>query len=232
MPDIDNRIENANVVMIDLFRASSTIVTAIANRAKEIIPCESIEKAARIYGNMSKENRLLGGERNNTKPDGFDLGNSPLEYTAEILTGKTLVYATTNGTKIFEKGKYSLKRYIGSFLNFTSVVNKLVEEENKEKIVFFCAGSNGNFSFEDFYCAGAFIYELSERLYFEKINYTDTAKAAKLIYTANKDLEILKDTIHGNTLIGMGLENDINECISKDKYNFVPEIIGTSIKPS
>ena len=94
---------NKTTIVIDVLRASTTIITALANGAKEIIPVNSIEFAVKVSGDTFSSLTLLGGERNTKKIDGFALGNSPLEYTEEIVKGKSIVFFTTNGTKAIVK---------------------------------------------------------------------------------------------------------------------------------
>ncbi|KUK34943.1 MAG: Phosphosulfolactate phosphohydrolase-like protein, partial [Caldanaerobacter subterraneus] len=99
----ERELKNKNVVVIDTLRATSVITTALYNGAKEIIPVSEVEEAIELVKSLDKTTYLLGGERNSTKIEGFDLSNSPLEYTREKVENKTIIFTTTNGTKALKK---------------------------------------------------------------------------------------------------------------------------------
>ena len=147
-------------VVIDVLRATSTIVTAIDNGAKEVVPVASVEFAVKVSGGMFGGQILLGGERNTKKIEGFALGNSPFEYSKEIVEGKTIVFYTTNGTKSIAKAKYSENLYTCSFLNISAVAKHLITLNTDVEIV--CAGRNNYFSIEDSVCAGMLISKISK----------------------------------------------------------------------
>src|SRR4030065_1751418 len=113
-------------VVIDVLRASSTIVAALSNGAREVVPVATVEFAVKVSGGMFGGQTLLGGERNTKKIEGFALGNSPFEYSKEIVEGKSIVFYTTNGTKSIVKAKYSENLYICSFLNISAVAKHLI----------------------------------------------------------------------------------------------------------
>ena len=98
-------LKDKNVVVVDVLRASSTILTALVNGAKEVIPAENVSVAARISKGLG--NSVLCGERNGKVIEGFKLGNSPFEYTPEIVKSKSLVFSTTNGTVAISKSKFA-----------------------------------------------------------------------------------------------------------------------------
>jgi len=95
-------------VVIDALRATTTIITALENGAKEIIPVGTVEFAIKVSGGMFGWQTLLGGERNTKKIEGFALGNSPLEYSSDVVSGKSIVLYTTNGTKAIAKASFLL----------------------------------------------------------------------------------------------------------------------------
>ena len=105
------QLKDRNVIVIDVLRASSTILTALVNQAKEIIPAESVSVAARISKGLG--NSVLCGERNGKIIEGFKLGNSPFEYTTDAVKGKTLIFSTTNGTISVTKSKFAKNCEIG-----------------------------------------------------------------------------------------------------------------------
>ena len=92
----ENELRDKSVVVIDVLRATSTIVTAMMNGAKGVIPVEDMGEASRISQSVDSDNYMLCGEKDGAKIDGYDLGNSPLEYTRDTVSGKTLIFNTTN----------------------------------------------------------------------------------------------------------------------------------------
>jgi 2-phosphosulfolactate phosphatase len=248
-----NIFDNSIAIMIDVLRASTTVCTALNNGAKSILPCESYEKAGRYFVALNgKQPLLLGGERNTEKPENYNLGNSPAEYSREIVEGKTIILATTNGTKIFEKGKTAFSRIVGCFVNEKAVINfvleKILEAENwynqqlqeenseekslieKPKIVTVCAGTGGRISIEDVLCAGNFIHKISSEI--EKINenkkitFTDGAIIAKDFYlhNQNKINDLILNCDHSARLKKKGMEQDIFAALDKNSVQIVPII--------
>lgn len=234
-PETENLYENSVVVVIDVLRASSTVCAALYNGAKEVIPCESLDKAVTVYNNLSRESRFLGGERNGTMPQGFDAGNSPSEYTSELVSNKSVIISTTNGTKTFLKARQAISKIVGSFTNFQKVCDFLFEfskehENSDKKIIFLASGTNGRLSYEDTICAGAFIYFINNE--FESSTMTDTALVAKNLYKLHKsDLKsFLSNCEHAQHLKKIGFEKDLDICLDFDNYPVLPIFSGSSIK--
>jgi 2-phosphosulfolactate phosphatase len=235
-PDKEDRFKNSLVVMIDVLRAGTTICAALYNGAKEIIPNESVEKAVKIYSGLSKESRFLGGERNGKKLSGFHAGNSPLEYSRDIIENKTIIFTTTNGTSTFLKAKDAVERIIGSFVNINATLDFLtyfIHDFGQENlnITFLCSGTNGRLSYEDTACAGAYIDLISKNFMDSKM--TDTALAAMQIYKQHEtDLhEYLSDREHARFLKSIGYDQDIKIALNYDIFPVVPIIQGNSITP-
>lgn len=154
----EDEMRGKTAVMIDVLRASSTIVTALANGAKGVIPVADMGAGSKISQSMDTENILLCGEKDGEKIEGYDLGNSPLEYTPRLVNGKTIILNTTNGTKALMRASHARNITVGSFLNLGRVVEYL---NDKERIILVCAGWRGRLSLEDLLCAGNIIYELT-----------------------------------------------------------------------
>ena len=129
-------IEDYTVVIIDIFRATSSICYGIENGAEAIIPVAEVEECA-AYREMGL-NYLLAAERNGEVVTGFDFGNSPFSYTAEKVAGKTVVLTTTNGTHALHLSRSARKVVIGSFLNLTALCNWLKTQNGNLLLV--CAG--------------------------------------------------------------------------------------------
>lgn len=224
----DLYFKDKTTVVIDVLRASSTIITALNNGAKEITPVSGIESAVKLSGGMFGGHTLLCGERNAKKIDGFALGNSPLEFTKELVENKSIVLFTTNGTKALVKSKFSENLFVGSFLNLNFLTNHLLKLNNDIEIV--CAGSSNKFSLEDALCAGFICDKILQRE--KETVLTDSAKAVVVLkkkYGQNI-VETLKESEHGKFLIENGFENDIEYCAQNSIIDLIPYYNNGSIK--
>lgn len=207
-------------VVIDVLRATSTIITAINNGAKEIVPVASVEFAVKVSGGMFGGQTLLGGERNTKKIEGFALGNSPFEYSKEVVDGKSIVFYTTNGTKAIAKAKYSEYLFGCAFLNISAVSNHLISLNTDVEII--CSGRNNYFSLEDTVCAGMMISKLQTHI--KDLELNDSAKASIVLYEkyGNDILSMLKNSDHGKILLENGFEADLEYCSKIDLFNIIP----------
>jgi 2-phosphosulfolactate phosphatase len=215
-------------VIIDVLRATSTIVNALNNGAKEIIPVASVEFAVKVSGGMFGGLTLLGGERNTKKIEGFALGNSPLEYSSKLVKNKSIILFTTNGTKAVVKAKFSKNLYICSFLNLSAVAEHLISLNMDFEIL--CAGRNNSFSLEDTICAGKLISEIMKS---EKdLELSDSAiSSVTLNKTLGKNLaKMLSESEHGKLLLENGFEEDIKFCSKLNTTNAIPYFTGNVVK--
>jgi 2-phosphosulfolactate phosphatase len=221
-------LKDKNVVIIDVLRASSTILTALVNGAKEIIPAESVSVAARISKGLG--NSVLCGERNGKVIEGFKLGNSPFEYSSEIVKAKSLVFSTTNGSVSIVKSKFAKLSIIASFLNINSVVDYLVKLN--EDFVIVCSGKLNDYCVEDSVLAGLIISRLFEVKGKDNYQVYDSGyicyKLVKQIIYKNSQpdqgriLNMLKKCEHGKYLSSLDFENDLNYCSTLDMFNQLP----------
>lgn len=209
-----------NTVVIDVLRASSTIVTALHNGAREVIPVGSVEFAMKASSSMFGGQTLIGGERNSRKIDGFNLGNSPLEYTAEAIAGKAIVLFTTNGSRAVVKAKFSQSLVIACFLNCEAVVRFLAAAGQNVEIL--CSGRTNLFSMEDTVCAGKIVSGLL--MHFPDAELSDAARAAeKLAKVAGKNLKkMLAESDQGAIILEAGLQDDIPYCARLNVTDVVP----------
>lgn len=226
------QLRDKNIVVIDILRASTTVIIALNNGAREIIPVASIESAVKISGSLFGEVTLRGGERNGKMIEGFNLGNSPLEYTETAVKGKSIIYCTTNGSVAMAKSRYAKTLIIGAFINLSTIVNFMREE--KKDFLFICAGrtnSVGYFSLEDAVCGGMMIQTLmkDESL---QIELSDSAKAALALYKSfgRSILKMLRASEHGKYLIEIGFMEDLKICAAVDSVPILPMLQGTVIK--
>lgn len=213
------KIKDKIVVIIDVLRATSVMVTALANGAKAIYPYKDIES---VLENCKKSTAyVLGGERKGLKIEGFDFGNSPLEYTREAVEGKDMFMTTSNGTRAIENAANgSRKLFIAAFLNVQSVVEKLLSENSDTVIV--CSGTDNEFSLDDALCAGEIIKRIA--LIKNDVHLSDISLSLKILAENSKAIEkTLTGSKHFEYLKSIGFYGDMNHCFTMDKFDIVPE---------
>lgn len=208
---------DAIVVVVDVFRATSAIVTAFQYGAKSFISVSTLEEAL----DYKEKGFLAGGERNGEVVEGFELGNSPFSYMNEKIRGQEIALTTTNGTRainIAEKNSDSV--IIGSFLNLQAVADYLISQE--KDVVVFCAGWKNRFNMEDSLFAGALTMLLLTSGKFE--SDCDSANASSLVYrSARRDLlRFLQNCSHRKRLAHLNLEKDVAYCLQTDITNVIP----------
>ena len=215
-------------VVIDVLRASSTIITALTNGAKEIVPVGTVEFAVKVSGGIFGGQTLLGGERNTKKIEGFALGNSPSEYTTEIVNGKAIVFFSTNGSRAIVKAKYSANLFVCSFNNLKTLAKHL--RKLNEDVIILCAGNNNFFSLEDSVCAGMLISELMTGT--KKAELTDASTSALTLFKSfGKNIfKMLSEADHGQLLITNGFEEDLITCAELDSTDVIPFYSGNVLK--
>jgi len=213
-----DKIENKTVVVIDMLRATSVITTAMNNGCKGVIPVLTVEEAAEIVRN-SKEEFMLGGERNALKIEGFHYSNSPLEYTRETIEGKTLVMTTTNGTKAIKGCEGANSILIGAMVNAKATAKRIVELNRDVVIV--NAGTYGEFSIDDFLCSGYIIDCVLKEI---EAELSDIAITSHYIYKNHEDIHsFIKYASHYKRITELGLEADLEYCCKKDIIDCVPQ---------
>lgn len=148
-------------VVIDVLRASTTIVHALGHGAAAVIPCLEVDEARRIARENPENKILLGGERQGRIIDGFDLDNSPLSYRSGTVAGRTIAFTTTNGTRALLRCSQAQAVYIGAFANLSAIVEELLRGDRDVHLV--CAGTDGQLTAEDILFAGALADELLTR---------------------------------------------------------------------
>lgn len=210
------RHKESVVVVIDILRASSAICTAFANGAKTIIPVATVEEA-RDYKNRGY---LVAAERDGYILDFADFGNSPFNFTSERVGGKTIVYSTTNGTGIINQAKDSAAIVVGSFLNISSLVKWIVEQDRD--VLLFCAGWKKRFSLEDALGAGAMAKRLFQGGRFSTI-CDSTFAAIDLWEAAEKDpWAYIQKAAQRSRLRDKGLDDCIEFCLTADLTSKIP----------
>ena len=211
-------LNNTVIVIIDVFRATSTIASALYNGAKEIIPVDEVAKAIEISKNIGG---IAAGERDGKIADGLKYGNSPLEYTREFIENKTLVLTTTNGTRLLHMALSNGADTIitGSFPNLSAVCDFLIKEN--KNIVLGCAGWKDRYNLEDPLFAGAVISRIKNNFSI----HCDSSLTAESMYEQHKnDLHGFAPSItHYHRLVDrFGLIEDIRFCFTPDIANVLP----------
>ena len=210
-------LQDRTVVVVDILRATSCMVTAFAHGVESITPFADLN-ACRV---MKTKGYITSGERDGKMVDGFDKGNSPFEYTGDDIKGKKIAFTTTNGTQAIEKAKGAKKIIIGSFLNLSSIVKYLLFGENNVLIV--CAGWKGKVNLEDTLFAGAVMEKLKNHIEPD----CDAPLAAQHLYNLAKDdmVKFLSNSSHVKRLNRLNIQKDIDYCLTLDEYQIVPTLV-------
>jgi len=153
-------------VVVDVLRATTVMVYALAAGCSAVVPCAEIEDAKAIVASLPPGSALLAGERQGLPIPGFDLGNSPGEVTREVCQGKTLVMTTTNGTRAILASLEAERVYIASFANLRATSNEIsvqfLKKDHCHSVHIICAGTDGHISLEDSMLAGALTCNAAE----------------------------------------------------------------------
>jgi 2-phosphosulfolactate phosphatase len=227
LPDLvaEDALAGSAVVVMDVLRATTTLTYALAAGAAKVIACLEVDEARRIAASLADERPLLGGERGGLRIEGFDLGNSPSEYTPKSIGGRTLIFTTTNGTRAMLHCRQARQVLLGSLVNRQAVVQALSGEARIDLV---CAGTRGQITREDALCAGALVAGMAQAGGGWQLN--DQALlvlAAWQVLAArgvDSDLlsEELKDTQGGRNLLAEGLQADIPWAAQLDRFDLVP----------
>jgi len=211
------------VVVIDVLRASTSIATALANGARAVIPLDSTDEVVMSAKAFDRSEVKLAGERQMRPIPGFDLGNSPLEFTRETIEGKTVLLSTTNGTGAITALQGPRDVVIGSYVNFSAVLAMLrTAMRGGTDIAILCAGREKQFSLEDAACAGRFVHHAMRRRADVALN--DAAFAGMLIDRRYSDnlMRLFSASAHGRALSEAGYGDDLAACAAIDSYPVIP----------
>jgi len=208
-------------VVIDVLRASTTMVAALAAGCSAIRPCAEVEEARELAGGMRLGKVLLAGERSGQPIEGFDLGNSPGEFKPRICRGRTVVMTTTNGTRALLRAAEAERVLLAGFVNFSAVCEQLKADARPTHVV--CAGTDGQVTAEDVLLAGALVDYLCE---IGEADLNDAARVAWDCFENNRPvlLEALQASHGGAALKRLGYDEDIRAAAQVDHYNLVPEL--------
>jgi 2-phosphosulfolactate phosphatase len=221
------------VVVIDVLRATTTICQALASGATEVVPFLEIEETLAAAEKLGRANVVLGGERKGGKIPGFDLGNSPREYTKENVRGKRVLITTTNGTRALAHARLAKRVLVGAVVNLSAVVESIKEEP---RIDILCAGTDGEETGEDILAAGAMVnafarmpgadFYLGEPAAMAGAYWQRIEARAKINHRSVVD-EVgveCRNTPGGRNLVSIGFEFDLADCAQIDKLHIAPEL--------
>lgn len=235
-----DELAGGTVVVIDVLRASTTIACALEAGASQIIPCLEVADAKSLASQFPREEVLLAGERGGLPIAGFDLGNSPSDYTPDRVGGKTILFTTTNGTRAMLACRQADRVLIGAFVNATSIAQQLV---GCERIHLLCAGTEDAYSRDDILMAGLLVdrlqrqsgilYELNAQAITARENWTSSFAVPYAVGAEPLPAELLvkelRRSLGGRNLVAIGLEADIDTAAEIDRFHVVPELDPTTL---
>jgi 2-phosphosulfolactate phosphatase len=225
---VPSEIAGRTVVVLDVLRASTSIVEALAAGARTLYPVATIEEAIGLAKTLGRDEVLLAGERKALPIEGFDLGNSPGEFTAEAVGGKTVVMSTTNGTIAITAAAGGGRVIVGAWLNFQAVVDELVR--SKTEPVLLCAGRDRAFGLEDAVCAGQIAAAVMKALPDTEWEMNDGAVAALALAEEFADpAKLFPLTAAGRAITEAGLGDDLAFCAQTDLRDALPVLDGRQI---
>lgn len=226
-----DELAGQTVVVVDVLRATSTIINALNNGCEQVLPQPSIESARERYASLP-DTSVMCGERNGKIVDGFHHGNSPLEYTSEAIAGKTIILATTNGTVAMETCRAADRVLIGAMINVSAVANELVDVP---RVTVVCSGTDRLITSEDVIFAGLLterILELRDAAGAEPTKLTDPATIAMHHWRTRKAetdsgeelADFFRNCRGGIHLVRIGHDADVVFAAQIDVLDRVPEL--------
>ncbi|MBM7623411.1 2-phosphosulfolactate phosphatase [Sporohalobacter salinus] len=223
----NKKIKNRIVAAIDTFRATTTIVTALAKGAKEVIPVASISEAIKYQKRDMNNDIITAGERKGEKVSELDLGNSPLGFTESTVKEKKVVLTTTNGTQTLVNLKEAKKVIITALINLEAVAKEI---GRGDELILCCAGSQGRFSLEDFITAGGLICSLKDKDLDLELSDLSFVAYQSYLMNHNKLAETLSQSENGERLISLGKKSDIDYALQQNLYSIAPTYYQGSIR--
>lgn len=216
------------VVVVDVLRATSTIVHALHNGARMIVPVTTVDEAVRKAEELGRDAVLLCGERDCERIRGFDLGNSPEEFTREKVAGKTLVMSTTNGTPALLASAGSAECLVGALLNAGAVARRVAGAGRDALIM--CSGREGRFAYEDAFCAGMVLRRL--RRLRPRVRTDDAGRAVLRLLGRGQapPAPVLRRSAAARRLLELGLGQDVAFCAQVDLHDVVPTFVEQRIE--
>ena len=218
-------VAGRTVVVVDILRATTSIAVALANGAKAVLPAASTEEALRIAQNLERDTVVLAGERKSARIPGFALGNSPAEFSAEAVGGKTVVMTTSNGTQALIAAQGAREVIAAAAVNFSAVVARArAALEQHGELLILCAGGDKQFALEDAFAAGRLAKVLLPEGGTRTVDLNDGAVAALELarHYGERWARALKASAHGRELAQLGFRADLDACAAQDTHPVLP----------
>ena len=214
------RIPGKVVIVLDILFATTTMVTALAHGATEVIPVLD-EAAARAKAKeLPADSFVLAGELNTEVLPGF-AHPAPLSLVEHGIKGKSVVYSTTNGTVAMTHAAGAARVFCGALLNARALVERIAADHPRETVLIVCSGSGNNFNLEDFYGAGCLVERFAERLG-ATADFSDAAKAALALYRHARMPDALLDCRVGRMMVSKGLRHEVEFACREDAFGVIP----------
>jgi 2-phosphosulfolactate phosphatase len=225
----DDLLIGSDVVLIDVLRSTTTICYALSEGALRVLPVADQGEATSFVEVLDRDKLVLGGEKDGRPIQGFDLGNSPLEYNEANVGGRNVVLRTSNGTQALKRMRHLPGVLITAFVNLSAVVKRLLESERD--LVICCAGSRDQFCLEDSVCAGMLVKRLQAGLSGREIELNDAALVGRILYDRYKDdlHQCLKQSTHGRFLSSLNQCRDLEYCAEADALDLLPIFVKDQI---
>ncbi len=219
------RVPGKVVIVLDILFATTTMVTALAHGAKEIVPVLDEAAAREEAGRFAADSFVLAGELYAETLRGF-AHPAPLSLLEHGVAGKSVIYSTTNGTVAMAQATSAARVYCGALLNARALAEHIVARHPRDTVLIVCSGSGNNFNFEDFYGAGYFVECFLERV----SDVSDAAKAALTVYRHAKAPDALLDCRVGRMMVERGLAREVEFAARRDAFPVIPALEGGSLR--
>ena len=208
------------VIVVDILRATTTMLTALENGATQVIPVREPQEAMAFISQLGRKDSLLAGESGGLKINGFDLGNSPLEFEHKVVKGKNVVMCTTNGTGAIHAARAARRVMIGCLRNRTAVARAAITAGND--IILLCAGTKSEASMDDMVAVGG-IYRALQGCAQTPVACNDFLRVCGVVYDLwAKGSDELAQSTHYQTLVSLGFQADIDFCLMQDQSDYAP----------
>lgn len=212
-------------IAVDVLRATSTIATVLAAGGEAVQVFSDLNKLMEVSEQWPSEKRLRAGERGGAKVAGFELGNSPLDCTPELVEGRRLFISTTNGTRALQRVQNSPAVLAGALINRSAIVQFLLEKR-PQTVWIVGSGWEGSFALEDTVCAGAIAHSLAEKsqISADELAGNDELISAIALYSQwqHNLLGLLHHASHGKRLLRLDCHEDLKYCSQTDILDVLP----------
>ncbi len=222
------RLPGKVIVVLDILFATTTMVTALAHGATQVVPVVDQSAARQEARNFPEGSLVLAGELYAETLPGF-AHPAPLALLEHGVRGKTVVYSTTNGTVAMTQAAGAAQVYCGAMLNVGALASHIVARHPRDTVLLVCAGSGNNFNFEDFWGAGCFVERLAGLLG-AAADLSDSAKAAQALFHQARAPDALLDCRVGRMMAARGLRHEVEFACRVDAFPVVPALEGGRLR--